>query len=37
VSPGSAASTHDAVTSTTGLAVTFGTANTSMQWHCFGS
>ena len=37
VSPGSAASTHTAVTSTTGLAVTFGTANTSMQWHCFGS
>ena len=37
VSPGSAASTHDAVTSTTGLAVTFGTANTSMQYVCFGT
>jgi hypothetical protein len=37
VTPGSAASTVLAVPSTTGLAVTFGTANTAFQYSCFGS
>ena len=37
VSPGSAASTHVVTTSTTQLAVTFGTAQTAFFYHCFGA
>lgn len=37
VSPGSAASTHFATTSTTQLAVTFGTAQTAFSWVCIGN
>ncbi len=37
VSPGSAASTHFLTTSTTQLAVTFGTAQSAFFYHCFGS
>jgi hypothetical protein len=36
VSPGSAASTSLVTTSTSGLAVTFGTAQTAFFYHCFG-
>ena len=36
ISPGSAASTHFITTSTTQLAVTFGTAQTAFFYHCFG-
>lgn len=37
VTPGSAASTHFATTSTTQLSVTFGTAQTAFFYHCFGA
>jgi hypothetical protein len=37
VSPGNALSTVEAAASTTGLAVTFGSANASWQYVCFGS
>lgn len=37
VSPGSAASTVEAAATTSTLTATFGTANTSMSWACFGN
>jgi hypothetical protein len=37
ISPGSAASTVEVTTSTTGFAATFGTAQTALSWLCFGS
>lgn len=37
VSPGSAASTVEAAVSTSGLAVTFGTAQTAFQYNCLGT
>jgi hypothetical protein len=37
VMPGSAASTVEVVPSTTGLAITFGTAQTAFGWGCTGS